>query len=75
MNIGKVVVRPATRTTISSPDFSPRMNIAFSDIQGLDVSTKQNGDTLVYDATTGQYKSAPIDTAQLQINNINGGSF
>jgi hypothetical protein len=75
MNIGKVVVRPATRTTIAAPDFSPKMNIAISDIQDIDVVAKQNGDTLIYDATTGQYKSGPIDTASLIINNINGGSF
>lgn len=75
MNIGKVVVRPATRTTIAAPDFSPKVNIAIDDIQQMNVMTRQNGDTLIYDATTGEYKSGPIDAAQIKINNINGGSF
>lgn len=75
MNIGKVVVRPATRTTIAAPDFSPKINVSIDSIQQMNVATRQNGDTLIYDATTGEYKSGPIDTAQIKINNINGGSF
>ena len=75
INIGKVTLRPATRTTIAAPDYSPKINIAISDIQDMNVASRQNGDTLIYDATTGEYKSAPIDAAKLQINNINGGSF
>lgn len=75
MNIGKVVVRPTTRTTIAAPDYTPKLNVAISDIQQMNVASRQNGDTLIYDATTGEYKSSPIDAARLQINNINGGSF
>ena len=75
MNIGKVVIRPSTRTTISSPDFTPRLNVSITDIQRMNISYTNNGDTLVYDSTSGEFKSGPIDTAGLKIDQINGGSF
>lgn len=73
--IGKVIVRPANRTTISSPNFTPKLNVAITDIQQINIASTNNGDTLVYDATSGEFKSGPIDTAGLKIDQINGGSF
>lgn len=76
-NIGKVVVRPITRTTISSPTFTPKLNVSITDIQSVNVAVRQDGDTLIYDANTGTYISRPIDTAALDFNidTINGGRF
>lgn len=76
-NIGKVVVRPVTRTTISSPNYTPRLNVSITDIQSVNVATRQDGDTLIYDANTGSYISRPIDGASIDFNldSINGGRF
>lgn len=74
-NIGRVVVRPVTKTTISAPTFTPKLNVAITDIQNVNVAVRQDGDTLIYNATTGNYESSPIQGAQIDINNINGGRF
>jgi hypothetical protein len=73
--IGRVVVRPITKTTISAPNFTPKLNVAISDIQNVNVSVRQDGDTLIYNATTGNYESSPIQSAQIEVTNINGGRF
>lgn len=75
INIAKVVVRPSNKTTISSPNFTPRLNVSIESIQGANVSVRQDGDTLIYDATRGEYVSKPIDAAELEITNIDGGKF
>jgi hypothetical protein len=74
-NIGKVTVRTGNRTTIASPNFEPKVNVSISDIQQINVSSRLDGDTLIYNAVTGEYESTPISAAQVDITNINGGQF
>lgn len=70
-----VIVKQTNRTTISSPNFEPKVNISISDIQSLNVSVRKEGDVILYDAETDEYKSSPISSAILDITNINGGTF
>lgn len=74
-NIGRVVVKPVTKTSISAPSFTPKLNVSITDIQQMNISYTNNGDTLVYNSSTGEFTSGPIDTASLKIDQINGGSF
>jgi len=74
-DIGKVVVRPYNRTTISAPNFEPSLNVSINDIQSLNVEFKTDGDVILYDAETGEYKSSPLRQAQVDLTIINGGSF
>ena len=74
-NIGKVSVRTSNRTTIASPNFVPKVNVAISDIQQINVSSRLDGDTLIYNAVTGEYESSPLSQVQIDITNINGGQF
>lgn len=73
--IGRVVVRPITKTTISAPNYTPKLNVAITDIQNVDAATRQDGDTLIYNSATGNYESQPIQQAQIDVTNINGGRF
>jgi hypothetical protein len=73
--VGKVVVRPTNQTTITTPNFVPRLNVALSDVQGVNVSTVTNGDSLIYDSSLNQFVSKPINTAEIEITIINGGRF
>lgn len=85
INIGKVVVgpsqpknvvvRPVNRTTISSPNFTPRLNVSIDDVQSVNVFTKTDGDVLIYNSETGEYVSSPLSQAQVDITNIKGGNF
>lgn len=70
-----VVVRTSNRTTISSPNFNPKVNVAITDIQGANVEFRRNGDALIYDATRGEYVSSPLTNASLEIGEIRGGRF
>lgn len=74
-NIGKVVVRPKSGTSISSPNYAPKLNVAIENVSSINVATRRNGDTLIYDASKGEYVSGPINTADIEISIINGGRF
>lgn len=74
-DIGKVVVRQLNRTTISSPNFEPKLNVSIEDIQSVNVSTKTDGDVLLYNSETNEYVSSPLNQAQVDLKNINGGTF
>jgi hypothetical protein len=74
-NIGKVVVRPINRTTISSPNFNPKVNVSIGDISDFDISIREEGDVLIYNSTTQKYVSGPIDGARISLTEINGGTF
>jgi hypothetical protein len=74
-NVGKVLVRTANRTTISSPNFEPKVNVSIDDIQSVNVSTKRDGDVLLYDSQSGEFISSPLRQAQVDLENINGGTF
>lgn len=71
----KIVVRPTNRTSISSPNFTPRLNVAITDIQGANVEFRRDGDALIYDAASGDFVSSPLTGASIQLDEIHGGRF
>lgn len=74
-NIGKVVVRPINRTSISAPNYAPKVNVSINDIQGANVEFKRNGDALIYNAATGEFVSSPLGNASIELDEIHGGRF
>lgn len=70
-----VVVRPSNRTTISAPNYTPKMNVDISNIQGANVTIRRDGDALIYNATTGEYVSSSLTGASIQLDEIRGGRF
>lgn len=72
-NIGRVTVKSINRTTIASPNFTPKVNVAISDISGANVVSRQDGDTLIYNSITGEYETSPI--RDVNVSSINGGRF
>lgn len=75
MTAFRVSVRPALRTTIVDPKFNPAPNVSIFEVKNVNADVRQDGDTLIYDATTGNYISQPLGQAQVNVENINGGSF
>ena len=73
--IGKVTVASSNKTTIASPSYKPKLNVSFSDISDANTDIRQDGDTLVFNATTGEYESRPISNVSVVIGNVNGGTF
>jgi len=44
-------------------------------LQGVDVSNVQNGYTLVYDSTSGNWEASPAGDVAAAITSIDGGTF
>ena len=78
VKIGKVSVSANPRTTIADPKFKPKVNVALTELVDVDpasVSTVEDGDIVVYDATLQKFVVAPVNQAQVEVTAINGGSF
>jgi hypothetical protein len=73
--IGKVVNSPVNRTSISSPNFKPTANIAMSDITDVQITSKSNGEILIYNASSEKFELNKITIDQFDLENINGGRF
>ena len=73
--IGKVVNSPVNRTSISSPNFKPASNIAMSDITDVEITSKANGEILIYNASSEKFELNKITIDQFDLENINGGRF
>jgi hypothetical protein len=73
--IGKVVMRPINRTSISSPNFKPAPNVAMSDITDVQFTSKANGDVLMYNSVSEKFELNRITIDQFDLENINGGRF
>jgi hypothetical protein len=73
--IGKVSVRSSNRTTIADPRFKPDLDVSIFDLNDVSLTTRQQGDVLVYDVINDDYVSSPLTQAQIDITNINGGAF
>jgi hypothetical protein len=73
--IGKVAVRPNQRTTIADPKFAPKPNVGLVELFDTTITEVQEGEIILYDATAGKFKNAPLTDANINIDNINGGNF
>jgi hypothetical protein len=73
--IGKVSVRSTNRTTIADPKFKPELEVSIFDLNDVSLTTRQQGDVLVYDVINDDFVSAPLTGALIDITNINGGAF
>jgi hypothetical protein len=73
--IGKVSVRSSNRTTIADPRFKPDLDVSIYDLNDVSLTTRQQGDVLLYDVISDDYVSSPLTQAQIDITNINGGQF
>lgn len=76
--IGKVSVSANPRTTIADPKFKPKPNVALTELVDVDPASTvnvENGDVVTYDGTLQKFVIAPINQAQVEVKEINGGSF
>ena len=73
--IGKVSIRTSNRTTIADPRFKPDLEVSIFDLNDVNLTTRQLGDVLVYDAINDDYVSSPLTQELIDITNINGGAF
>jgi len=66
------IVRQQTRSVISAQNFVPKPNVAISDVAGINVASVQNGQSLVYNSSTGKFEA---NTIIANITAVDGGRF
>jgi hypothetical protein len=69
--IGRVRIGQRQSTTIASPNWAVKANIALADITDVSTENVENGYVLVYNSVTDKYEMQQV----LEINNLSGGIF
>jgi hypothetical protein len=69
IDIGKVVINQPNRTTITSPNYRPKPNVAFAEINDVSTDGLEDGFTIIFSAANNRYetKSAANLTASISI--------
>lgn len=70
----QVSVKP-TKTVVSSVTIAPQTSVSLGNLTNVDATDPNDGETLVYEASTSKYVVKPITVTSNNITNINGGSF
>lgn len=73
--IGSVVVAQPNRTAVVDSNFKPKPNVSLSEINDVSTANIANGFTLIYDSTTDNFVFRPINSDDIDITSIVGGSF
>ena len=73
-DIGKVTVFQPNRTTITSPNYRPKPNISFAEINDVVTENIQDGYLLVYSSANTKYEMSPATTIVGSLP-IDGGTF
>ena len=75
IDIGKVVITQPNRTTITSPNYRPKPNVAFAEINDVDTSGLQDNFTIIYSAANSKYEVKSAANLQASVTNVIGGFF
>jgi hypothetical protein len=74
IDIGKVVINQPNRTTITSPNYRPKPNVAFAEINDVSTDGLQDGYTIIFSAANNRYETK--SAANLSVStSIFGGYF
>ena len=71
-DIGKVVISQPNRTTITSPNFRPKPNVSFGEINDVSTLGVEDGESLVYVYANNRYE---FKVASAAVTTIDGGLF
>ncbi len=75
IDIGKVVISQPNRTTITSPNYRPKPNVAFAEINDVDTTGLQDNYTIIYSAANGKYEVKSAANLEATVTNVVGGFF
>ena len=74
-DIGKIVITQPNRTTITSPNYRPKPNVAFAEINDVDTTGLQDNFTIIYSAANSRYEVKSAANLQASVTNVIGGFF
>ena len=70
--IGKTTINQSSKTKIVASNFNPQPNVSLTQIAGVSAGGATNGQTLVYNSSTGLFEANNITAAVVA---VSGGSF
>ena len=71
-DLGKVTVFQPNRTTVVSPKYKPKPNVALSEINDVSTENVQDGFSLVYSSANSRYE---MKIATTVLEKVDGGYF
>ena len=71
-DLGKITVFQPNRTSVVSPNYKPKPNVALAEINDVSTTDVQDGYSLVYNSANNRYEMK-IDTTVLE--KLDGGTF
>ena len=71
-DLGTVTVFQPNRTTVVSPKYKPKPNVALAEISDVSTDNVQDGQSLVYVSANNRYE---MKIATSVIDNLDGGYF
>lgn len=74
-SIGRVIVQTGSRPAIVSQKFEPKVELSVNDISGISIDGVQEGFTLIFNSSTGNFESKAIADLTGEITEIFGGTF
>ena len=75
IDIGKVVISQPNRTTITSPNYRPKPNVAFAEINDVSTLGLEDGFTIIYSAANSKFETKSPANLTASITQVFGGFF
>jgi len=75
IDIGKVVISQPNRTTITSPNYRPKPNVAFAEINDVSTDGLEDGYTIIFSAANNRYETKSAANLTASIASVFGGFF
>jgi hypothetical protein len=75
IDIGKVVITQPNRTTITSPNYRPKPNVAFAEINDVSTLGLEDGYTIIYSAANSKFETKSAANLTASIASVFGGYF
>ena len=74
IDIGKIVINQPNRTTITSPNYRPKPNVAFAEINDVSTDGLEDGYTIIFSAANNRYETKSAANLTTSIS-VFGGYF
>ena len=71
-DLGKITVFQPNRTSVVSPNYKPKPNVALTEINDVSTTDVQDGYSLVYSSANNRYE---MKIATTVLEKLDGGSF
>ncbi len=70
--IGRATIKSSPKTAIAADTFGLKPNVSLSEIGGVSTTGVENGDALVFNATTNRFEA---NTITASVTEVFGGTF